>query len=145
MDVIVKHSADLSYIAAEENLFILIKIPERFVADVELASELENLKIRDITFDAIEFNGKAKNVFVTNASGHVELDTNSNLNIKIKFLKGKIDINQFHSVSKIFFSEDQNYYLKNAGRFGIRNANNKSCRKRTWLFRLRSCSRAFIL
>ena len=117
MDVVVKHSNDLSDIAAEENLFILVKIPERFVADVEFASELENLKIRDITFDAIEFDGKAKNVSVTNANGHVELNTNSNLNIQVKAAKGKLDINQCHAVSKICFSEEQKYYLKNAGRF----------------------------
>ena len=117
MDVIVKHSADLSDIAAQEDLFILIKIPERFVADVELASELKNLKIRDITFDAIEFDGKAKNVSIANANGHIELNTNSNLDIQVKAAKGKLDINHFHSVSKIRFNEGQKYYLKNAGRF----------------------------
>ena len=56
MDVIVKHSPDLSEIAAEENLFIFVKIPEKFVADMELVAEIENLKIRDITFDALEFD-----------------------------------------------------------------------------------------
>ena len=117
MDVIVKHSNDLSDIAAQEYLFILVKIPERFVADVELASELINLKIRDITFDTIEFAGRVKNVSVTNASGHVELDSNSNLDIKINSAKGKMDINQIHSISKICFDGNQKYYLKNAGRF----------------------------
>ena len=117
MDVIVKHSNDLSDIAAQEYLFILVKIPERFVADVELASELINLKIRDITFDTIEFAGRVKNVSVTNASGHVELDSNSNLDIKINSAKGKMDINQIHSISKICFDGSQKYYLKNAGRF----------------------------
>ena len=117
MDVIVKHSNDLTDIAAAENLFILVKIPERFVADVELASELVNLKIRDITFDTIEFVGRVKNISVTNASGHVELDSNSNLDIKINSAKGKMDINQIHSISKICFDGNQKYYLKNAGRF----------------------------
>ena len=117
MDVVVKHSEDLSDTAAEESLFILIKIPQRFVADVELASEVENLKIRDITFDAIEFEGKAKNVSVTNASGHLELNSNSNLSIQVKDSKGKLDLNQIRSVSKILFAQGQNYYLKNAGRF----------------------------
>ena len=117
MDVIVKHSPDLSEIAAEENLFIFVKIPEKFVADMELSAEIENLKIRDITFDALEFDGKAKNIFVSNAAGHLELNTNSNLNIEIKESKGKLDINQFHGRSKITFAEEQNYYLKNAGRF----------------------------
>ena len=117
MDVVVKHSADLSDISAEENLFILVRIPEKFVADVELNSELENLKIRDITFDAIEFDGKAKNAFITNANGHLELNTNSNINVEVNGTKGKIDLNHFHAISKVRFAEGQNYYLKNTGRF----------------------------
>jgi transcriptional regulator with XRE-family HTH domain len=117
MDVIVKHSTDLSDISAEENLFILVRIPEKFVADIELSAELENLKIRDITFDTIEFDGKIKNAFVTNATGHIEFNTNSNVNLEVKDVKGKIDLNHFHTISKVKFSEGQNYYLKNAGRF----------------------------
>lgn len=117
MDVVIKHSTDLSDIAALDNLFILVRIPEKFVADIEVASELENLKIRDITFDAIEFDGKAKNAFITNATGHVELNTNSNIYVEVNGLKGKLDLNQFHAISKIMFAEGQAYYLKNAGRF----------------------------
>ncbi|MBO4509351.1 MAG: helix-turn-helix transcriptional regulator [Spirochaetaceae bacterium] len=117
MDVVVKHSTDLSDISALENLFILIRIPEKFVADAELSSELENLKIRDITFDTIEFSGKAKNISITNAKGVVSLDTNSNLLVAANRAKGKIEINQWHAVSKINFAENTNFYLKNTGRF----------------------------
>ena len=117
MDVIVNHASDLSDIAALENLFILVRIPVKFVADVELSGEFENLKVRDIIFDDIEFDGKAKNVFVANSTGHLELNTNSNLNIEVNGLHGKIDLNHFHAVSKVKFAEGQNYYLKNAGRF----------------------------
>ncbi len=117
MDVIVKHSSDLSDIAAMENLFLLVRIPEKFVADLELSSELENLKVRDITFDAIEFDGKAKNVFITNSSGHIELNTNSKLSLEINELKGKLDLNHWRSISKVSLAQGQNYYLKNAGRF----------------------------
>ena len=117
MDVIVRHSTDLSDIAAIENLFILVRIPEKFVADIELSSELENLKIRDIIFDAVEFDGKVKNVSIANATGHIELNTNSNVNVQVNRLKGKLDMNHLHAVSKISFADGQNYYLKNAGRF----------------------------
>ena len=116
MDVVVKHTSDLSDLASLENLFILVRIPVKFVADIELNAELENLRVRDIVFDSIEFDGKAKNVFVTNASGHVELNTNSNIRLEVNGVKGKIDLNHFHAVSKICFAEGQNYYLKNAGR-----------------------------
>ncbi len=117
MDVLVKHAVDLSEIAAMDNLFIFVRIPEKFVADIEVSSELENLRIRDITFDEIEFDGKAKNAFITNANGHVEFNTNSNINVEVKGLKGKLDLNHFHAISKVKFAEGQNYYLKNAGRF----------------------------
>ena len=117
MDVIVKHSTDLSDISAEENLFILVRIPEKFVADIELSAELENLKIRDITFDTIEFDGKIKNAFVTNAIGHIEFNTNSDVYVEVNGVKGKLDLNHLHAISKVKFAEGQNYYLKNAGRF----------------------------
>ena len=117
MDVIVKHSPDLSEIMAMENLFIFVRIPEKFVADIEVSSELENLRIRDIVFDDIEFDGKVKNAFITNATGHVELNTSSNVNVELNGLKGKIDLNQVHAASKIRFAGAQNHYLKNAGRF----------------------------
>ncbi|MBR3812942.1 MAG: helix-turn-helix domain-containing protein [Spirochaetaceae bacterium] len=117
MDVTVKHAADLSDIAASENLFILVRIPEKFVADIEVYAELENLKIRDITFDEIEFSGKAKSVCVANASGLLELDTSSNLSVELNRMKGKIDFNQIHAISRVAFAEDTNFYLKNAGRF----------------------------
>ena len=117
MDVNIKHSPDLSDIAAMENLFILVRIPEIFVADLEVSSELENFKVRDITFDTIEFSGKAKNIGFTNAKGNLELDTNSNLFVNVNGGLGKIDINQLHAVSKISIKQGSKYFLKNAGRF----------------------------
>lgn len=117
MDVVVKHSSDLSDSAAYEHLFILVRIPVTFVADIELSARLENLKIRDITFDRIEFDGKTKNVYLTNATGHVEMNTHSNLSLEVTEARGKIDLNQVNAVSKIAFAEGQTYYLKNAGRF----------------------------
>ena len=117
MDVIAKHSTDLSEISALENLFVLVRIPVKFVAEIEISGEFENLKVRDIIYDDIEFDGKAKNVFVTNSTGHLELNTNSNLNVEVNTTHGKIDLNHFHAVSKVKFAEGQNYYLKNAGCF----------------------------
>ena len=60
---------------------------------------------------------RLKNIFVSNAQGHIELNTSSNLNVEVKEFLGKLDLNHWHSVSKICFAQGQNYYLKNAGRF----------------------------
>lgn len=116
MDITVKHSPDLTDISASENLFVLIRIPVKYVADMEIKSNLENLKVRDINFDGLEYSGKLKNLMISNTSGHIELDTNSNLEAEISSAKGKIDFNQINAISKISFSENSNYYLKNAGR-----------------------------
>ena len=115
MDILVKRSSDLSDANSMENLFVLLRIPVKFVADMEIYSKTENLKIRDITFESLEFSGKVLNCFFTNAGGHTELDTNSNLYAEITHYKGKIDFNQLRAISKIKFAENSNYYLKNAG------------------------------
>ena len=115
MDILVKRSSDLSDANSMENLFVLLRIPVKFVADMEIYSKTENLKIRDITFESLEFSGKVSNCFFTNAGGHTELDTNSNLYAEITHYKGKIDFNQLKAISKIKFAENSNYYLKNAG------------------------------
>lgn len=117
MDVCVKHSSDFSDVFASENLFILVRIPEKFVPCAELFSETENLKIRDITFDSIEFSGKTKNVSFVNSNGHLELDTSSNLLLELARAKGKVDLNQIRSISKVKFDGETNYFLKNEGRF----------------------------
>ena len=115
MDILVKRSSDLSDANSMENLFVLLRIPVKFVADMEIYSKTENLKIRNITFESLEFSGKVLNCFFTNAGGHTELDTNSNLYAEITHYKGKIDFNQLKAISKIKFAENSNYYLKNAG------------------------------
>ncbi len=117
MDVKVHRSAKLSDTAAKEQLFILVRIPEKFVADVELSSHVSRLRIRDMSFGKIEFSGKAEEVFVTNASGCMEFDTNSNLNVELDGAKGRLCLNQIHATSKISMKNGTEFCLENAGRF----------------------------
>lgn len=121
MDVSVNRSGILSDTKAMENLFVLVRIPENFVPDAEISGNFESLIIRDISFENFEFGGKLKKLCVTNASGHLEVDTNSNLEAEIRDAKGKIDLNQIKACSKVSFPGCENYRdycaLKNAGRF----------------------------
>ena len=103
MDVRVNRNGILSDTSAMENLFVLVRIPEKFVPDAEISGCFESLKIRDITFENFEFGGKVNKVSVTNACGHLELDTNSSLELEIRDAKGKIDLNQIKAVSKVSF------------------------------------------
>lgn len=114
MDVEVKHSPDLTDMQAREELFIFVKIPQRFVAHIELAGIIENLRVRDIMFDNLEFGGKLKEAFLTNCSGHVELDTSSDITVTTDSFKGKVDFNQLHANS-VLNVKNGNCYLRRVG------------------------------
>lgn len=117
MDVKINHSADLTDMQAREEIFVFIKIPQRFVAKIELSAVLDTLRIRDIAFDNLEFGGKVKNGYLTNCSGHVELDTSSDIEFFTENFKGKVDFNQLYA-SSILHVKNANPYLR---RIGTRN------------------------
>lgn len=115
MDVDVKRTSELSDSTVKDELFIFLKIPQKFVAHLELNGITENLKIRDIDFDNLEFSGKFLNGFVSNSKGHIELDTNSDLTVDISDFKGKIDFNQIKATS-IITVKNGNAYLRRIGK-----------------------------
>ncbi|MCQ2587575.1 MAG: helix-turn-helix domain-containing protein [Treponema sp.] len=115
MDVDVKRTSELSDSTVKDELFIFLKIPQKFVALLELNGITENLKIRDIDFDNLEFAGKFLNGFVSNSKGHIELDTNSDLTVDISDFKGKIDFNQIKATS-IITVKNGNAYLRRIGK-----------------------------
>lgn len=117
MDVVIKHSTDLTDMQAKEDLFVFIKIPQTLVAKIELTGIIENLRVRDIAFDNLEFSGKLKTGILSNCSGHIELDTSSDVNFTADNFKGKIDFNQIHANS-VFDVKNANCYLR---RIGTRN------------------------
>lgn len=114
MDVQIKHSSDLTDMQAKEDLFVFVKIPQRFVAKVELSGIIENLRVRDITFDNLEFGGKLKTGSLTNCCGHVELDTSSDVVFETDNFKGKVDFNQIHANS-VLNVKNGNCYLRRVG------------------------------
>lgn len=62
--------------------------------------------IHDIEFENIEYEGKATDVILDSISSHIELNVNSDMLIKASRLKGKLDLNQLSSSSRLIFSEN---------------------------------------
>lgn len=114
MDVDVKHSSELTDSNAKNDLILIFRIPSCFMACVELTGNAEVLKVRDISLDNLEYGGKLKKGVISNASGHFELDTNSDLEFEVKDFKGKIDFNQFKATS-VLKVINGNYYLRRLG------------------------------
>ncbi len=101
MDVRIRHSDDLTDLAAKRDLFVIFRIPQKFVAHLEIYGQTENLKVRDISLDNLEFGGKLKNGIITNVSGHIEMDCNGDAVYEVSSFKGKLDINQWKSISVV--------------------------------------------
>lgn len=116
MDVSINHNPELTELMAKENLHVCIRVPEKIVEDVELSAQTEDLRIRDIKFDGLEYAGTVQNLTVSNTEGHIELDTNSSINAEICEAKGKIDFNQIKAISRLHFAQNTEYALWNAGR-----------------------------
>lgn len=101
MAVRIIHTDDLTDLAAKRDLFVIFRIPQKFVAHLEIEGITENLRIRDINLHNLEFGGKLKNGFVSNAIGHIEIDSNSDAVYEVNGFKGKLDINQWKAVSVV--------------------------------------------
>ncbi len=99
MDVKLKRSHDLSDMQAGEELYVFVKIPEALTAEIELSGTIGKLFIRNVSFDTLEFSGKVKEGFLSDCSGHVELDTSSDVDFTAEGFKGKVDFNQIHASS----------------------------------------------
>lgn len=114
MDVLVKHSPDFTDMSAKEDLFVFVRIPQRFVAHLELSGIIDTLRVRDIHLDNLEVGGKMKNGIFTNASGHIELDVWSDMTVDVDSFKGKIDFNQIHATS-VLNVKSGSCYLRRVG------------------------------
>lgn len=101
MTVKIKHSDDITDLTARRDIYVLFRIPQKFVAHLEIDGITENLRIRDISLESLEFGGKVKKCFISNALGHVEMDTGSDAVYEVDSFKGKLDINQWRAVSVI--------------------------------------------
>ncbi len=118
MDVKINTSDQMSSAQKKEELFVIIRIPKGFVANVELDGIACNLRIRDIQFDNLEYGGKFVNGYISSAAGHIELDVwSADLSVEVDSFKGKIDFNQIYATS-VLTVKNGNYYLR---RVGLRN------------------------
>lgn len=101
IDVEMNRSHDLSETMAKEAVCILVRFPQRYVKQVELAGNMESLILRDITAEEVEFSGKVSRVSLNDVAGHVELNSNEDMAIRCGSLTGRLDINQIAATSRL--------------------------------------------
>ena len=57
----------------------------------------------------IEFSGKTERVLVHDVTGHVEINSNEDMNIVCAGLCGRLDINQLSSTSRLTVPENMEF------------------------------------
>ena len=94
LDVNLKQSQDLSQNQAKEDLTILVKLPEKYLENCEIAANCQKIDLLGIKTVNIEFDGRASEFTIKDCQGHIELNNNLDSRIFLSHFKGKLDLNQ---------------------------------------------------
>ena len=105
IDIDVKRLEGLSETKAKEGLRITVRLPQRYVDEVELAGNVVSLVVRHLATERFEFTGKLSAMELDDVSGHVELNCNDDLDIRCTAFEGRLDVNQLSATSKLHISE----------------------------------------
>lgn len=115
IDVDVRRFGTVTEAAAKEALFLFIRLPQQYLKTVELAGNAELLTVCGLKAERFEFSGKAARVVLEGASGHMELNCNIDMEIFCDGLKGRLDINQLSSTSRLWLPSGLNFIAETRG------------------------------
>lgn len=112
LDVNLKQSQDLSQNQAKEDLTILVKLPEKYLENCEIAANCQKLDLLGIKTVNIEFDGRASEFTIKDCQGHIELNNNLDSRIFLSHFKGELDLNQVSCSSKLYVPKDFQFASK---------------------------------
>lgn len=88
LDIDIKQNQEVSKAQAKEALSLLISIPSKYMAGVELTAITNILRIDQMEFRNFEFDGKTRSVFLNDVSGYLEFNCSLDMNIVCNSLRG---------------------------------------------------------
>ena len=102
---------------AKNHIFVKVILPESLADKIELSGCLRTLKLHDFTTaKEIEFDGKVEKVTITDMQGHLELNSNLDMEIEYDGSMEQFDINQLNSTSNIYVPKDADIDVYAKGR-----------------------------
>ena len=90
-----------------KSLHIDIRLPQRYVREVEVSAHAGTLQIRHLEYKAFEFGSKADEVILSEVSGKTELDINSDVVVRAESFTGELSLNQLNAVSTLYLPGDK--------------------------------------
>lgn len=101
IDVDVRRFAPMTEAKAKEALYICIQFPRQYTKRVEVSGNTQTLELRHMEAENVEFTGKAARALLRDVAGHVEINCNTDMELRCENLSGRLDINQISSTSRL--------------------------------------------
>ena len=93
-----------------EDMTINLYLPEKYIDEIELKSNIKKLNIKDLDFNKIEYDGSLKYLDVLNSKGNITLNTTKNdIEATYDKLDGKLEVNTINSVARITLPKETTY------------------------------------
>ena len=119
LDVDLMRQNGMTEAAAREGLTIEVELPSKYIYHVELAANVNELIVGELTAEDLEFDGKVQNVIVDGFSGALEINSNQDMKVDVRALMGSLALNQVAAVSRLAVPEG---FVFAARRRGIGNS-----------------------
>ena len=109
-DVYNKLDIDIKSKKVIKDLSINLYIPEKYINDIELNSNIKYLNINNIELNKLEYDGELKYLNVINSKGIIVLNTSkSDIEATYDKLDGILEVNTINSVARVKLPEDNKY------------------------------------
>lgn len=115
LDVDLVRQNGMTEAAVREGLIIEVQVPSRYIYHVELAANVNELAVSELACEDLEFGGKVQNVIVDGFAGEMEIDSNLDMKVDVRGLKGSLALNQVAAVSRLTVPEGFAFAAKKRG------------------------------
>ena len=115
LDVDLVRQNGMTEAAVREGLIIEVLVPSRYIYHVELAANVNELAVSELACEDLEFGGKVQNVIVDEVAGEMEIDSNLDMKVDVRGLKGSLALNQVAAVSRLTVPEGFAFAAKKRG------------------------------
>lgn len=115
IDIELQRYNGMTEATAKEGLVIFITLPQKYLSKVELEVHAKKLELNNIKWDEFEFDGKVREVEISDVIGKVEINCNLDLLINCKTIEGSVELNQLSSTSKICLPLNAEFKIRKRG------------------------------
>ncbi len=107
---------EISQFELQKSIDIIILLPNNYVKHCEVAASVQELYIKDLNLDRLEYDGSADYIYVKDVEGSLEFTGKEDYAITVEGNCTKLDVNQWRAKSLLYVSDISNYTFENKGR-----------------------------